>query len=189
MPAAAFSVARHAPSGKPPPMPLAEAMMSGVTPQCHRRRARRCAPRRTAPRRTPAAGPARRRPLSPDRNSCVAGGCRLALDRLEQEARRILVDRRQRRVEVVELDDGEARQQRRKPVAGAWLIRRADRGHRPAVERVGEGNQVVLVRIALGEMVAARGLDRALHASAPLLVKNTVSAKVRSTSRCANASP
>ena len=30
MPAAAFSVARQAPSGKPPPMPLAVAMMSGV---------------------------------------------------------------------------------------------------------------------------------------------------------------
>ena len=32
MPAAAASVARQAPSGKPPPMPLATAMMSGATP-------------------------------------------------------------------------------------------------------------------------------------------------------------
>ena len=31
---AAFSLARHAPIGKPPPMPLAMAMMSGVTPAC-----------------------------------------------------------------------------------------------------------------------------------------------------------
>ena len=32
MPFAASSVARQAPSGKPPPMPLAEVMMSGVMP-------------------------------------------------------------------------------------------------------------------------------------------------------------
>ena len=32
MPLAASAVARQAPSGKPPPMPFASVMMSGVTP-------------------------------------------------------------------------------------------------------------------------------------------------------------
>ena len=32
MPLAASAVARQAPSGKPPPMPLASAMISGVAP-------------------------------------------------------------------------------------------------------------------------------------------------------------
>ena len=41
------------------------------------------------------------------------------------------------------------------------LVGRADRRHRPPVKGVGEGDEVVLVRIALGVMIAARGLDRA----------------------------
>ncbi len=86
----------------------------------------------------------------------------LALHRLDQEARRILVDRGQRRFEIVELDDLEARQERREPVAQLLLVGGADRRHRPPVERVGESDQVVLVRIALGVMIAPRRLDRAL---------------------------
>ena len=86
----------------------------------------------------------------------------LALHRLEQEAGGIVVDRRQRRVEIVELDDLEAGQQRREAVAQLVLIGGADRRHRPPVEGVGEGDQVMLVRVALGMVVAPRGLDRAL---------------------------
>ena len=74
----------------------------------------------------------------------------------------LLVDRRQRRVEIVELDDREARQQRREAVEHLGLVGRADRRHRPPVEGVREGDQLVLVGIALGVMIAARGLDRAL---------------------------
>ena len=44
----------------------------------------------------------------------------LALHRLDQEAGGILVDRRQRRLEIVELDDREARQQRREAVESSW---------------------------------------------------------------------
>ena len=72
----------------------------------------------------------------------------LALDRLDQEAGGILVDRRQRRVEIVELDHLEARQQRREAVDHLRLVGRADRRHRPPVEGVREGDQVVLVRVA-----------------------------------------
>jgi hypothetical protein len=50
-----------------------------------------------------------------------------------------------RRLEIVELDDLEARQQRREAVAQLVLVGGADRRHRPAVEGVGEGDQVVLV--------------------------------------------
>ena len=34
IPLAASAVARHAPIGKPPPMPLAMVMMSGTAPEC-----------------------------------------------------------------------------------------------------------------------------------------------------------
>ena len=53
-------------------------------------------------------------------------------------------------------------QQRREAVDHLRLVGRADRRHRPPVEGVREGDQVVLVRIALGVMIAPRGLDRAL---------------------------
>src|SRR6478735_10905970 len=78
----------------------------------------------------------------------------LALDRLQQEASTILVDRRQRRLEIVELDDLEARQKRREAVDHLRLVGRADRRHRPTVEGVRKGDQVVLVGVALGVMVA-----------------------------------
>ena len=73
----------------------------------------------------------------------------------------MLVDRRLGRVEIVELDDGEARQQRREAVAQLGLVGGADRRHRPAVEGVGEGDQDVLLGPAVMMVVAARGLDRA----------------------------
>ncbi len=85
----------------------------------------------------------------------------LALNRLDQETGRVLVDRGQRRAEVVELDHLEPRKQRREAVDHLGLIGRADRRHRPAVERIRETDQIVLVRIALGVMIFARGLDRA----------------------------
>ena len=85
----------------------------------------------------------------------------LALDRLEQEAGGILVDRAERGLEIVELDDLEARQQRREAVDHLGLVGRADRRHRPPVEGVRESDQVMLFRIAAGVMVTARGLDRA----------------------------
>jgi len=59
---------------------------------------------------------------------------------------RILVNRRERRVEVVEIDHRESRQKRREAVAQLRLVGRADRRHRPAVEGVGEGDQVVTHR-------------------------------------------
>ena len=96
-------------------------------------------------------------------NSCVRGAdAALALDRLDQEAGGVVVDRRQRAVEIVELDIVEARQQRLEPVAHLRLVGRADRAERAAVEGVREGDQLVLLRIALGVMIAPRGLDRAL---------------------------
>ena len=85
----------------------------------------------------------------------------LALDRFEEEAGGVLVDRRQRRVEVVERPHLEPRQQRREAVDHLRLVGRADRSHRTPVERIREADQVLLVRIALGIMVTARGLDRA----------------------------
>src|SRR6185369_886206 len=87
----------------------------------------------------------------------------LALDRLQQEARRILVDGCKSRVEVVELDNPEAWKKRRETVDHLCLVRRADRAHGPTVEGVGKGDEVVFVRISLSVMVSARGLDRALH--------------------------
>jgi hypothetical protein len=85
----------------------------------------------------------------------------LALNRLDQEAGGILVDRVQCGIEIVELDDLETGQKRGEAVAKLLLVGGADRRHRPPVEGVGEGDQVVLLRIALGMMVAPRGLDRA----------------------------
>ena len=79
-----------------------------------------------------------------------------------QEAGGILVDRRQRRVEIVELRRTlKPGQQRREAVDHLGLVGGADRPHRPPVEGVGEGDEVVLVRVALGVMIAPRGLDRA----------------------------
>ena len=118
MPAAAFSVARHAPIGKPPPMPLADAMMSGVDAVMlvgvERAGARDAALHLVEHQHQVmlVAGRAQARQELLRRRADAA----LALDRLDQEAGGILVDRRQRRVEIVELDDLEARQQRREAV-------------------------------------------------------------------------
>src|SRR3546814_21088877 len=64
--------------------------------------------------------------------------------------------------QIVELDDLEARQQGREAVAELLLIGGADRRHGAAVEGVGECDQRVLFRLALGMVVAPRRLDRAL---------------------------
>jgi hypothetical protein len=85
----------------------------------------------------------------------------LALDRLDQEPGGILVDRCERSVEIVEVDHGKAGQEWREPVPQLRLIGGADRRHRPPVEGVREGDEVVLLRPALRIMVAACGLDRA----------------------------
>ena len=85
----------------------------------------------------------------------------LALDRLDQEAGGVRAHRRLGRVEIVELDDGEAGQQRREAVAQLGLVGGADRAQRAAVKGVGEGDQLVLLGPAVMMMVAARGLDRA----------------------------
>src|SRR6476646_6445404 len=85
----------------------------------------------------------------------------LALDRLDQEASRILVDRSKRRIEVVELYHLEAGEQRREAVDHLGLIGRADRSHAAAVKGVRKADQVMLVRVALGVMIAAGSLDRA----------------------------
>src|SRR3546814_10813102 len=52
--------------------------------------------------------------------------------------------------QIVELDDLEARQQGREAVAELLLIGGADRRHGAAVEGVGECDQRVLFRLALG---------------------------------------
>jgi hypothetical protein len=85
-----------------------------------------------------------------------------ALDRLDQEAGAVLVERRLGGGEVVELDDDEAGQQGREAVPELGLVGGADRRHRPAVEGVAEGDEDVLLRPPVVEMVAARRLDRAL---------------------------
>ena len=85
----------------------------------------------------------------------------LALYRLDQEAGGMLVHRRLGRLEIVELDHRETGQKRREAVAELFLVGRADRRHRPPVEGVRKSDQLVLVGIALGVMIAPRGLDRA----------------------------
>ena len=86
----------------------------------------------------------------------------LALDRLDQEAGGVPAHRRLGGLEIVELDDLEAGQQRREAVAQLVLVGGADRAERAAVEGAGEGDQLVLVGPAVMVVVAARGLDRAL---------------------------
>ena len=106
MPAAAFSVARQAPSGKPPPMPLADGhdvrldaiMLVGVERAGARDAALDLVEHQHQVVLVASRAQARQELLR--RRADAA----LALDRLDQEARGILVDRRQRRVEIVELD-------------------------------------------------------------------------------------
>jgi hypothetical protein len=85
-----------------------------------------------------------------------------ALDWLDQESRGMIVDQRQRGVEIVERRIAEARQQGFEPVTHLRLVGRRDRSQRPAVKGVAEGDQVLALRIAVGEVVTTRGLDRAL---------------------------
>ena len=111
MPAAASAVARHAPIGKPPPIPLAIAMMSGVTPVVligeelagaadaalhlveHQQQAVRVAQLAQAPQECRAAPAA----------------CRPRPDRFDQDAGGFRPDRRRRRIEIVERAPGRSR--------------------------------------------------------------------------------
>jgi hypothetical protein len=87
----------------------------------------------------------------------------LALDRLDQEAGGMLVDQRQCPGQIVELGIFEARQQRLEPVAHLRLVGRADRAECPAVEGGVKRDQVMPLGIAVHEVIAPRGLDRAFH--------------------------
>ena len=86
-----------------------------------------------------------------------------ALDRLDQEPGRMLVHRGLRGLEIVELDDVEARQQRCEAVAQLLLVGRADRAERAAVEGAAERDQLMLFRAPVMMVVTPRGLDRAFH--------------------------
>ena len=72
IPFAASRVERKAPSGNPPPMPLAIAMMSGMTPKAHRQTACQCGRRQTAPRRTAKEGHVRRKDRATPAKSAAA---------------------------------------------------------------------------------------------------------------------
>ena len=114
MPDAARAVARQAPIGKPPPSPLAMAAMSGRTPACSQASS---VPVRPMP--AWISSNTSSRPCSSHRRAQVLQELRrrrpdaaLALDRLDQDRRRLGPDRRVQRLMVAERDDVEARQQR-----------------------------------------------------------------------------
>ncbi len=95
----------------------------------------------------------------------LAGGADapLALDRFDQKARCAWTDQLAGGLEIVELAIDEAGQQRFEALVHLVLIGGADRGHRAAVEGVGEGDQLGAAGIAILVLViGARGFDRGL---------------------------
>src|SRR5690606_37812727 len=90
----------------------------------------------------------------------AGGQSALALHRLDKETGGFVVDQRQRALQIVEGGVIEARQQRLEAVAHLGLVGRADRAERAAVKRVAEGDELVTLWIAIGEMIAPRRLDR-----------------------------
>jgi hypothetical protein len=94
----------------------------------------------------------------------LAGGAdaALPLHRLDEKAGGGVINRSLRRGEIVELDHLKTFQQGCEAVAQLGLIGGADRRHGAAVKGVGEGDQLVLVRIAMSVVVAPRSLDGAL---------------------------
>ena len=83
----------------------------------------------------------------------------LALNGFHEKSRSIGTDRRLGSFEVVEFDVFEPGEQGQKALVHLFLIRRADRRHRPAVEGVLEGDQFVLVIVTGVAVIGARRLD------------------------------
>src|SRR3546814_10290403 len=77
----------------------------------------------------------------------------LALNRLDEEAGRVVVDQIERVVDVVERRIGEARQLRVETLAQLFLIGRRYRAERAAVEGVVEGDQIMLFSVARARMI------------------------------------
>src|SRR3546814_19007676 len=74
---------------------------------------------------------------------------------------RLVIYRRESRFQIIELHYLEARQQRLEAIAHLGLIGCRDGAQRPAMKSVGEGYEFLLLRIAIGIMIAARRLDGA----------------------------
>jgi len=85
-----------------------------------------------------------------------------ALNRFNEKPRSMIVDERARGVEIVERRIGETGQQRFEPDAHFVLIGRANRAERAAMKCVVKGDQLLALGVTVGEMITARGLDRAL---------------------------
>ena len=163
MPDAACAVARQAPTGNPPPSPLAIVAMSGLTPACSqassvpvrpmpawissRTSSRPCSSHRLAGR----AGTARRQP-----------DAALALDRLDQDGGGFRPDRRPHGIEIAERDDVEAGQERVEALDHLLAADRRDAGHGPAVECTLEGDDAVSLGRPAGPEMATGHFDRRL---------------------------
>src|SRR3546814_2484847 len=81
------------------------------------------------------------------------------LNGFQKEAGRLVIYRRESRFQIIELHYLEARQQRLEAIAHLGLIGCRDGAQRPAMKSVGEGYEFVLLRIAIGIMIAARRLE------------------------------
>ena len=176
--------ASTAPSGKPPPMPLATIMMSGVTPAHSWAKSRpvRPMPHCTSSRirRTPVSSQRSRSPLrqtsgigrmppSPWIGSTMTRPGRVA-------------DRGVQRLVVAPGELREAREQRTEALGHLLGARRRDGGGRAAVEGAFEGEDCGPVGWPASCQCLRAILIASSAASVPELVKNTVSAKVLSTS-------
>jgi type I site-specific restriction-modification system R (restriction) subunit len=87
----------------------------------------------------------------------------LALNGLDQETGGVRADRRLRRLQITKVHIFEAGQQGQEALVHLFLVRRADRPQRAAVEGFLEGDQLELVIVADMLVIGTRGLDRAFH--------------------------
>ena len=164
MPLAASLVAMKQPTGKPPPMPLATAMTSGVMP-AHSwanslpvRPMPHCTSSRTSSR--PCSSHSLRRPF---RNSVGADAhAALALHRLDHDGGRLRADGLLGRLQVAEGDEIEAGRRLTEALEVLLVAGSGDGGERAAVEGALEGDDAPALGVAVGEVVAPRQLDGAL---------------------------
>jgi hypothetical protein len=181
------SVASTAPSGKPPPMPLATIMMSGVTPahSCANSRPVRPMPHCTSSRISSV-------PVHRTGRAALQAGvgqradAALALHRVRPSRRRSVGDRGAQRVVVAPGQMHEARHQRAEALDHLFRPRRRDGPGGPAMERPRRSGSPPGRAGPLSYQYLRAILIASSAASVPELVKKTVSAKVRSTSIAAS---
>ena len=153
-----------APTGKPPPMPLAIAMMSGVMPAHSWANSLPVRPIPVCTSSSTSNRPASVAQLA-ERTQKLGRGtanAALALDRLDHDGCRLRSDRGFDSGDIAERDVIEARDLGPEALQVLLVAAGGDGGERAAMEGAAEGDDAPPLGMPGDEMIAPRGLDRAL---------------------------